>query len=85
VNAKLFLDTNIVLDLLGERAPFYDGAAKLATLADLGNVTLVVSAQSYSTVNYFLTKFGNAEIARNKLRKFRVISDVSDLDKTVIG
>lgn len=84
MKAKLFLDTNIVLDLLGERLPFYNAAAKLATLADQGDVLLVVSALSYSTVNYFLTKFGNEEIARNKLRKFRVISDVADLDKTII-
>ena len=41
---KLFLDTNIVVDLLGEREPYYESAAKIATLADKGNVQIIVSA-----------------------------------------
>jgi predicted nucleic acid-binding protein len=28
---RIFLDTNVVLDLLGEREPFYNSAAKVAT------------------------------------------------------
>jgi hypothetical protein len=31
---RLFFDTNIVLDLLGEREAFYDSAAKIVTLSD---------------------------------------------------
>jgi len=33
---RLFWDTNILLDLLGKRTPFYESAAKIATLADEG-------------------------------------------------
>lgn len=51
---KLFLDTNVMLDLLGERVPFYDSVAKIATLADKGDIKIVVSALSYAIVNYFL-------------------------------
>ena len=40
----VFLDTNVVLDLLGERQPFYLSAAKIATLADHGEIRIVVSA-----------------------------------------
>lgn len=31
---KVFLDTNIVIDFLGERVPFYTPAALVLTLAD---------------------------------------------------
>jgi len=31
---RVFIDTNIILDLLGEREPFYQSSAQLATLAD---------------------------------------------------
>ena len=41
---KIFLDTNVVIDLLGEREPFYNSAAKIATLADKGKIQLIVSA-----------------------------------------
>ena len=50
-----------MLDLLGERMPFYDSIAKIATLADKGNVLLVVSALSYSTVYYLLSKYGSKD------------------------
>ena len=81
---KLFLDTNIMLDLLGEREPFYDSAAKIATLADKGKVKLIVSALSYSTVFYLLSKFENSEIIKEKLRKFKIISHISDLTDKII-
>ena len=81
---KLFVDTNVMLDLLGERIPFYDSAAKLATLADNREVSIVVSALSYATVNYFLTKFENKEISKEKLRKFKVISTICSLDESIL-
>jgi len=31
---RIFIDTNVMLDLLGERKSFYVPIAKLATLAD---------------------------------------------------
>jgi len=81
---KLFIDTNVMLDLLGERIPYYDSAAKLASLADKGEVTIVVSALSYATVSYFLTKFENRDKSQEKLRKFKVISDICALDESII-
>ena len=41
---KVFLDTNVVIDLLGERDPFYESAAKITTLADKENINIIVSA-----------------------------------------
>jgi predicted nucleic acid-binding protein len=35
---RLFLDTNVIIDLLAERVPHYDSIAKLATLADQKNL-----------------------------------------------
>ena len=67
MKTKLFLDTNIMLDLLGERIPFYNSIAKIATLADKGQITIVVSALSYATVNYFLTKYEDSEKATTVL------------------
>jgi len=81
---KLFFDTNVMLDLLGERIPFYDSVAKIATLADKGDINIFVSALSYSTVNYFLVKFEDAEKAKEKLRKFKTISNISGVDELII-
>ena len=84
MRTKLFIDTNIMLDLLGERAPFYDAIAKIATLAEKGEVSMVVSALSYSTVAYILEKYENIETVKEKLRKFKIISEISDLDAMTI-
>ena len=84
MSKRIFIDTNIMLDLLGERMPFYDPIAKISTLAEKGRLTMVVSPISFATVNYFLTKFENTEIAKEKLRKFKIISQVCSLDEQTI-
>src|SRR5690554_3580754 len=81
---RIFIDTNIVLDLLGDRKPYYESIAKIATLAEKQKLTLVVSPVSFATVNYFLTKFESAEIAREKLRKFKIICEIYFLDEQTI-
>ncbi len=81
---RIFLDTNIVLDLLGEREPFYEPIAKIATLADKGELTMIVSPISFATVNYFLSKYESPEIAREKLRKFKILCEVCSLNEQTI-
>lgn len=81
---RLFLDTNVVIDLLGEREPFYQNAAQIATLADKGKIQLVVSALTYSTAYYVLSKFEKQKVVMEKLRKFKVIAETSDLTDKII-
>ena len=81
---KLFWDTNIMFDFLGERDPFYISAAKIATLADKREVTVVASALSYATISYLLAKYESIEKIKDKLRKFKVISEICELDEVII-
>jgi predicted nucleic acid-binding protein len=81
---RLFLDTNVVLDLLGEREPFYYSAAKIATISDKGEAHLTLSALTYSTVFYILSKFEGRKVVIEKLRKFKVIAETSDLTDRII-
>lgn len=81
---KLFLDTNVMLDFLGEREHFYISAAKIATLADKRTLQIVVSALSYATVSYILIKYDGQEKTKDKLRKFKVISEICELDELII-
>ncbi len=81
---KLFLDTNVMLDLLGEREPFYISAAKIATLADKRKLKIIVSALSFATVSYFLTKYEGLKNTKDKLRKFKIISGICELDEVII-
>ena len=81
---RLFLDTNVMLDLLGEREPYYISAAKIATFADKRSLKIIVSALSYATISYFLTKYDGLEKTKEKLRKFKVISEICELDELII-
>lgn len=80
----IFLDTNVVIDLLGEREDFYDSIAKIVSLADKGKVKLTVSALSYATVFYILTRFESKEIVKEKIRKFKTIAKTADLTDKII-
>lgn len=81
---RLFLDTNIVLDLLGEREPFYLAAARIATLADKGEIDVVVSALTYPTLFYLLSRFDDKEQVKEKIRRFKVIAETSDLTDKIV-
>lgn len=73
-----------MLDLLGKREPFFDAIAKIATMAEMGSLTLVVSALSYSTANYVLKKTEQHDKVISNLRKFKAISTISDLSNAVV-
>lgn len=81
---KLFLDTNVILDLLAQRDPFYTSIAKIASLADKKQLTIVASSLSFTTVYYLLSRHESADTVKEALRKFKVICDVSNVDENVI-
>lgn len=81
---KLFIDTNIMMDLLCQREPYYNSVAKIATLADANDVELFASALSYATTSYFLSKNESVDSCKNKLRKFKSISKIIALGEQII-
>lgn len=81
---RVFLDTNVVIDLLGEREQYYEAAAKIATLADKGKIKIIVSALTYSTLYFILSRFEDKETVKEKIRKFKVISETADLTDKII-
>lgn len=81
---RIFLDTNVMLDFLGERIPFYDSIARVISFLETKKFIIIVSPISYATVSYFLSKSEGNKIAVEKLRKFKVISDVCTIDGKTI-
>ena len=60
----IFIDTNIILDLLAKREPFYEEAAMLFTLADKKIIDLCASALSFANTNYILLQSKKPEEAK---------------------
>jgi predicted nucleic acid-binding protein len=82
---KVFMDTNIVIDLLSRREPFYNEAASLFSLADKNEIELSVSSLTFANTGYILMKHTDSDKAKSILRKLRLIVNVLSLDDKVIG
>lgn len=80
---KIFLDTNVVIDLLDKRDPFYHAAVSIFTLAYKRKIILYVSPMTYATASYLLRKHGRDEM-RQLLRNFRQLSKVTIADDKVV-
>jgi len=81
---SLFLDTNIVIDLLAKREPYYRSAAQLFSLADKMEIQLSVSALTFANTNYILLKEKKPEEAKLILRKLKLLVRVNSLDDRII-
>lgn len=81
---KVFVDTDIALDLLSERLPYYTYSAQLFTLADKAKLSLYVSSLSFSNLNYLLSRQFSQKEARRTLNKFKVLVNVLAVDEKVI-
>lgn len=53
---KLYLDTNVILDLILQRFPFFDDIARIVTLSEKGECSLYTSSVSFVNCNYILGK-----------------------------
>lgn len=81
--SRILIDTNIVIDLLAQREPFYENAAAIFSMADNKQVSLYISALSFANTNYILSKTTTAQQAREILRKFKVLVEVLPLDDKI--
>ena len=81
---RLFLDTNIIIDLLAKREPFYEDAAKLFSLADKNKIKLSLSTLTFANTNYILQKTNSVSTTREILRKFKILISILTIDDKII-
>ncbi len=82
---KVFIDTNIVIDLLSKREPFYDESADLFSLADNKIIELSISSLTIANTSYTILRQTNSKTAKEILRKLRLIVNVLPLNDKIIG
>ncbi|WP_238987287.1 type II toxin-antitoxin system VapC family toxin [Confluentibacter flavum] len=81
---KIFLDTNIVIDFLGNREHFYESSAKILTLADKKKIKVFTSPTSIANAYYILSRHESSKIVLEKIRKFKLLCHISIMDDEVI-
>jgi len=82
---KVFVDTNVLLDVLARREPFYVAAAQVWSLAERGEVQAFVSAISFNNVYYIVRKAENKRKADQALRLIRDVFHVVAPDSQIIN
>ena len=82
---RIFIDTNILLDLLLERQPWVKEASVLFSMADRKEVKLLCCSLSFSTAAYLMgrLKYERKEII-TKLTLVKSLCQVTTVDDSVI-
>jgi predicted nucleic acid-binding protein len=81
---KIFLDTDVVLDHLADYQPFSEYAHRLFALAEQNEITLCVSALSFSNLYYILRKLKSGDEALSLLRKLKELVDVTTVTESEV-
>lgn len=81
---KVFVDTNIVLDLLSQRINFFESSQDLFTYAIDNKVKLVVSTLTFANTHYILKEQLKMSTVRRSLRKFKALVEVASFDDKIL-
>ncbi len=81
---KVFVDSDIILDLLAKREPHYFHAAKLFTLIDQQKVKGYTSPIIFANLHYLLRKNSSNSAALKSLRKLKTLINILSVDERII-
>lgn len=81
---RVFVDTNVVVDFLGKREPFFDAAAIIFEMERMGIIDIVVSSLTIVNCVYILSKTFSKEVMLRKMNGFCRLLKISPIDKSVI-
>ena len=81
---KLFLDTNVVIDVIAAREPFVADSTAVFNLCETGKVEGIISALTLCTISYILRKYVTPGTMRTKLQQFRNVLTPVDLSVSLL-
>ena len=82
---RIFVDTNILLDVLLEREGFSEDALKIWSSAETGDVEAYIAAISVNNVHYVLRRLKNEAAAMTAVRIILRIFKVVPVDGDVLS
>jgi len=84
MNKKIFIDSDIILDLLAKRDSYYDNAAQIFTLAYEKKIKLFTTAVVLANVFYILRKIRGSEEAKLQLKNLRLLIHSLPITESII-
>jgi predicted nucleic acid-binding protein len=82
---RVLLDTNVIADVLLERAPYDEPAARLLGLVDTGKLEGLVCATTVTTIYYLVAKHIGPREASECVRGILARLEVAPVDRTVLN
>jgi predicted nucleic acid-binding protein len=82
---KIFIDTNILVDLIADRKPFSKYAIEIFNLAENKKIRLYTSSHSIATTYYLLKKFIDDKSLRGILLSLFEFVTVIPVDEQVLS
>jgi predicted nucleic acid-binding protein len=73
---KVFVDSNIILDLLAQRVPFFISAKELFKKAENGEIEILISTMSFISTEYILRKQIGKDKAKLALAAIKSLTTV---------
>lgn len=81
---KILVDTNIILDIILERQPFFARSAQVLQTALRSNIKMDITATTITDLYYIVRKAKDKELALNFIKELLDFVDVAAVDKSVI-
>ncbi len=81
---KVFVDTDVCIDLLSGRKPFNTTAEILFSLADIGKIKIYVSSLSFANIDYVLRSQYTTTHSRQLIGKFKTLVNVLPVNSKTI-
>ena len=81
---KLFLDINVILDVLAKREPWFEDSAAVLSLLETGEFDGIVAAHSVTTLFYLTSKHLGQRRATARLLDLLKLVSVSPVDQDTI-
>ena len=81
---KLYIDSDIILDLLLKRYDYYNNAAELMTEIDKRKYKGYTTPLVIANIHYIMTKFGGKKKSINNIRKLRKLISILSIDEKIV-
>ena len=82
---KIFADTNILLDVFLERAPFYKNSALIWGIAECHYAEVSISAISFNNIHYLVRKYSGKESAQRAVEVINSTFSMVPLVQDIVG
>ena len=81
---KLYIDSDIILDLLLKRYDYYNNAAELMTKIDKRKYKGYTTPLVIANIHYIMTNFCGKKKSINNIRKLRKLISILSIDEKIV-